>query len=1084
MIHSLRFLKRFAMTSTMLAAGAIFALPLGASAQTSTNTLSSAVSPAVPMAAPHLSEPAFAPAASPAATIIVPQSTQVQGNVKDDTGAVLRGVTIRVKGGSKGAITDKDGNFTLVGVNKGDVLMFSLVGYGKKDITVGDNPTINVVMALDLQKLEDVIVVGYGSQSKRDLTGNIAKVKGSEIVDMPVPTVDAALQGKAAGVLVQSGSGKLGGGVQVRVRGQSSVSASNEPLYVVDGIPISSGFGNFNAEGAARPIDTNPLVDINPQDIESIDILKDASSAAIYGSRGANGVVLITTKKGKLGTTRVNVGVQRGISQPGRVLEFLNTQQYQELYRRAAAASDRIDGFTDPQDPDSYRFYMEDFFKTQSLQAATLPNTNWSNAVMRNDAPTTQADFNVSGGNEKTNFYGSGQYFEQEGILIGNKLSRLTGRLNLEHKVSDIFKAGFNITLARSLNQRLSGDRQFDNPLQAVALPPMSPLTDPTTGLPIGTPPGDPSIPYYYNPIINVGNAQRDLTVLRNVGNVFAELQLPFVEGLSVRTAFGFDFANQSEVRYFNSKTARNYGAPLGLGETLSARTDNFNINAYLNYNRVFEGFTVDAVAGTEYQRSQVLDAFSQARDFPSDAFRTLTTAARKSDVRTNQQDFAFLSYFARGNFKINERYLISVNARIDGSSRFGANNRYGFFPAASVGWVISEEDFMKDNGVVSFLKLRAGYGRTGNAEGIGNYSALALFSGDAQYGGQAGQRPSQLSNPNLTWETTDQFDGGLDFGFLNNRITGELAVYSKNTSGLLLNVNVPATTGFSRQFRNVGSLQNQGIEFALNTENVATEDFTWRTNLNIAFNRSVINNLGGQIIEGGLNNMSRAVEGQPLGTFFTVEYAGVDRNSGDALWFRDSARADGSNARVPTNSYGRANRVVAGSALPTVIGGVTNTITFKGIELSFLFSGQFGNKINFYGVGRFSSANARFEDNQTVDQIRAWTRENPNTDIPEARLFFNNGAQPSTRFLYDGSFVRLRNVTLGYNFPKALLEGININSLRLYISGQNLLLFTNYRGWDPEVNADDVVTNIAQGYDFYTAPQPRTITVGINLGF
>jgi TonB-linked SusC/RagA family outer membrane protein len=1077
MNKSLRLLPRLAVSGGLVLAATIASLnpTLRAQVQTGIAESSAAIAPA-----PMIATPVMQPSAS--ATLELVQTAQVSGTVVDETGAPVRGVIIRIKGSNKGAVSDKDGKYTIAAAPN-DILVFNLVGYTKKEVSVGDKANINVTMSLDMQKLEDVIVVGYGSQSKRDLTGNVVKVKAADIADMPVPTFDQALQGKAAGVLITAGSGKVGGGVQIRVRGQSSVSASNEPLFVVDGIPISTSFGNFNAEGLARPISTNPLADINPQDIESIDILKDASSAAIYGSRGANGVVLITTKKGKLGTTKVNVGFQRGFSEAGRRLDFLNAQQYEQLYRQAAANSDRIDGLM-ASDPDSYTAYMEEYFRAQSQGLFGTPraaNTNWTNAVLRT-APTTQADFSISGGNEKTNFFASGQYLEQEGILIGNKLGRFTGRLNIEHKVSEIFKTGFNVTVSRTLNQRLSGDRQFDNPLQAVALPPITPLLDTATGLPIGTPPGDVSLPAYYNPLINLGNVKRDLTVLRNIGNIFAELQI--LEGLIFRTQFGFDFSSQQEERYFNSKTARNYGAPLGLAETLGARTENFNITSYLNFNRVIDVHTIDAVAGMEYQRSQTIDNFTQVREFPSDAFRTLTTGARKTDGRSNQQDFSFVSYFARANYKLLDKYLFSANARIDGSSRFGINNRYGFFPAVSAGWVISQEDFLKDNSAVSFLKMRVGYGRTGNAEGIGNYAPLALFAGDAAYAGNPGQRPAQLPNPDLTWETTDQFDAGFDFGFVDNRITGEIAVYNKQTTGLLLNVNVPNTTGFDRQFRNVGGMRNWGVEFVLNTENVVTEDFTWRTNFNIAWNNNTVTNLGGQIIEGGLNNMSRAVEGQPIGTFFTPEYAGVNPNNGDALWFRDSARADGSIARVTTNRYNSANRVVVGSALPLFVGGITNTITFQGLELSFLFSGQFGNRINFFGVGRFSSANARFEDNQTVDQLQAWTPNNRNTNIPEARLFFNNGAQPSSRFIYDGSFVRLRNVTLAYNLPKSLLESIKVNSVRVFVTGQNLLLFTNYRGWDPEVNADDIVDNVAQGYDFYTAPQPRIITFGINVGF
>jgi TonB-dependent starch-binding outer membrane protein SusC len=345
------------------------------------------------------------------------------------------------------------------------------------------------------------------------------------------------------------------------------------------------------------------------------------------------------------------------------------------------------------------------------------------------------------------------------------------------------------------------------------------------------------------------------------------------------------------------------------------------------------------------------------------------------------------------------------------------------------------------------------------------------------------GQRPSQLANPNLRWETTNQWDVGLEFGLFSDRISGEIDYYQKRTTGLLLNVNVPATVGFTTQVRNVGEMINRGVEFVLNTENMVG-DFRWKTSFNLARNINRVENLGGQVIEAGLNNMSRAVEGQPLGTFFTAEYAGVDPENGNALWYRNTTQADGSVDRTTTSRYNEAQRVVVGSPLPDWSGGITNTFSYKGFDLSIFFNAMLGQEINFYGAGRFASANGRFEDNQTADQLNSWRPDNRNTDIPEARLFFNNGAQPSSRFIYSASFVRLRNVSLSYNVPRSLLQKIKMNSARVFVAGQNLLLFTPYKGWDPEVNADDIVTNIAQGYDFYTAPQPRTVTVGINIGF
>ncbi|MGA0560628.1 SusC/RagA family TonB-linked outer membrane protein [Larkinella sp. VNQ87] len=1003
------------------------------------------------------------------------QDRLVTGRVtSSDDGSPLPGVSVTVKGRSQGTLTNETGDYR-ISVSGNATLVFSFIGFTSTEQVVGERTTINIVLQSDVKNLNEVVVTGFGSQIKRELTGNIAKIRPSDIQDQPVTTFDQALQGKAAGVQVNAGTGKLGQAIRINVRGQSSVSASNQPLYVIDGIPVTTENLSINAAP------TNPLTDINPQDIESVEILKDASAAAIYGSRAANGVVLITTKKGKAGRTNVNFGAQYGSSEPTRKVRFMNAQEYVDFYRRAAANRDRIDG-TPQEDPDSYSTYIEDFFNAQSLGTFGTPNqvdTKWGDLAFQ-DAPFQQYDLNLNGGNDKTSFYISGQLLDQKGVLIGNALTRYTGRINLDHQVSNRVRVGLNMGLTRTLNKRLSGDRQFDNPMQINALVPLTPSTDPETGLPIGTPPGDPSLPLYYNPIINVGNFTFNTTVYRNISSLYG--QLAIAKGLTFRTEFGLDVLNQQEERYWNSKTARNSSAPQGLGQDRYNRVENYNTNNFFTYNTLFGRHALDATLGMSYQQWQRKLNQVEGRDFPSDAYRQIASAALISGGTSEQTNYRFLSYFARANYKFADRYLLSASARIDGSSRFGRNSRYGFFPAVSAGWVISEEEFLRNNNVVSFLKLRASFGRTGNAE-IDNFPQLGLFIGDANYAGLPGQRPSQLANPDLKWETTDQFDVGVDFGFLNNRINGEIDYYDKRTSGLLLNVNVPGTSGFSSQFRNIGSLTNKGFEFVLNTENLVGA-FRWNTSLNFASNRNKITDLQGQIIEGGFQAMSRAVEGQPLGVFFTREYAGVDPANGNALWYRNRPNADGTIDRSTTNVYNQAERVVIGSPLPKWTGGVTNTFSYKGFSLSVFFNGVFGNKINFFGVGQYSSANGIYEDNQTADQLAAWTPENPNTNVPEARFYRANGSQASSRYIQDGSFVRLRTATLSYNLPKTLISRIKLNSVRFFVSGQNLLTFTDYSGWDPEVNADDTVTNIAQGYDFYSAPQARTITGGINIGF
>jgi len=1001
------------------------------------------------------------------------QNIDVSGVVtSDDDGSGLPGVNVVLKGTTRGVLTDSDGKYS-ISVPSDGTLVFTYIGFKEQEVPVSGRSIINITLSGDLQALDEVIVTGFGSQIKRELTGNIARLKMSESADMPMTTFEQGIQGKAAGVQINQGSGKLGQTMRISVRGQSSVSASNEPLYVIDGIPMTQNTGRR---------DVNMMADINPQDIESVEILKDASAGAIYGARAANGVILITTKSGKSGRTNVNFGMQFGASKPTNILKFLNTRQYVDFYRMAAANADVLDEM-DPSDPESNSAYMEDFFVTQSVGTfgtANQADTDWGSLAFQ-DAPQRQYDLSISGGSEKTSFYISGQVLDQTGILLGNAFGRISGRMNINHKVSRKMNIGINLGLSRSLNERVSGDNSFGNPLQLVALPPMTPAIDPATGLPTGSPPGDVSIPMYFNSMLYIGNSYFNTTNLRNIGNIYGDYEI--FKGLRFRTEFALDFLNSHVERYYNSNTQRNTGAPLGIADQTFRKVENYNTNNYFSYTKDLGLHGINATLGMSFQNSTAKDMYAEGQDFPSDAYKQIESAARKTAASSTRTDFSFVSYFARVNYKWSDKYLLGLSGRVDGSSRFGANNRYGFFPAVSAGWVVSEEEFLRNSATVSFLKIRGSWGVTGNAE-IGNFPQLGLFSGDAGYGGLPGQRPSQIGNPDLGWETTKQVDLGIDFGFLKNRINGEIDIYSKQTTGLLLAVNVPGTTGFSSIVKNVGSLSNKGFELVINSDNLVGS-FKWKTGFNMAINRNKISELDDQIIEGGVSSMSRAMEGQPLGTFYTVEYAGVDPANGDALWYKNTKNEDGEIIdRSTTNRYNEAERVVIGNALPKWTAGLSNTFSYKGVDLSVLFNGVFGNKLNFYGVGRYSSANGRFEDNQTVNQLAAWTPENTDTNVPQARLFYNNGAQASSRFIEDGSFLRLRNVTLGYSLPKNVIGKARLNSVRVYVTGQNLLTFTKYSGWDPEVNSDDFSSNVGLGYDFYSTPQAKTFLFGLNVGF
>jgi TonB-dependent starch-binding outer membrane protein SusC len=1007
------------------------------------------------------------------------QTKEVTGKITDSRdGSPLVGVTVRVKGTQQATVTDAGGIFKISFSGSRAVLQVSYVGFEDLEYPVtGGN--VNISLVAGTKALNEVIVTGFGSQLKRDVTGNVARIKGKDIENMPTPSVDAALQGKAAGVYVNSQSGKLGQAVSVRVRGNSSISAGNQPLYVVDGVPITTN--SQSTYGGA----TNPLVDLNPNDIESIEVLKDASAGAIFGSRAANGVVLITTKKGKAGKTSLSFNFQSGFSESTRRVPFANSEQYAQLLLEGAAYVDDANGVptTDPFSDTQYAKDLMNYFSYDQWDKDPKKTYEWQDVIFQKGL-YNQADMQVSGGTDRTKFYLSGQYLNQKGIIIGNDLERVTARLNVEQKATNWLTIGLNMNFARSLNRRLPDDNAFSNPLQSVALMPMTPSKDPNTGLPAGTPPGDVNIPLYYNPQITVDYAKYTEESFRNFSNGFATVKI--LPGLTFQSEFGLDILSQLAEGYFQSQTRRNQTrATRGLGSNNSTFITNYNTNNYFNYDKVFGKHDISATVGMQYQQSRAKFNFVEGLDFPSDSYQRIASAATISGGSSSESNFRFLSYFLRSNYKFNNKYLLSLSGRIDGSSRFGVNNRYGFFPAASAGWVLSEEKFLSKVKVLSFLKLRASYGIVGNAE-IGNFPQLGLFTGSASYVGIGGQAPSQIGNPDLQWETNKQFDIGLDFGFFNNRLTGELDYYRRRSEDLLLNVNIPSTTGFNSVVRNLGSMENYGIEFVLNTQNMVGK-FTWNTSLNFAFNRGKILNINGQVIEGGVGNLNRAMEGQPLGVFFTVEYAGVNPDNGDAQFYLNSKKTDGTLDRTLLSNaqYNQAQRVVVGDPNPDVIAGVTNTFGYKGFDLSVFFNGVFGNDVSVYGMGQYSMANAIYEDNQTADQMKRWTKPGDITNVPQARYYFGNGNQRSSRFIVDGSFVRLRTVSLGYTFNKNMLKRIKAERIRIYASAQNLFTFTNnYPLWDPEVNADSFDSNISKGNDFYTPPQPRTILFGVNIGF
>lgn len=1033
---------------------------------------------------------------------LLAQQRTVTGKVtSQEDGAPIPGVNVLIKGTTTGTATDADGNYSINVSGSEAVLVFTFIGYQNFEAVVGSRSTVDVAMAPDITQLSEVIVTGYGTQLKQDLTGNIAKVGGEAIQNTPISTFEQALQGRAAGVLVTSQNGKLGQGMNIRIRGSSSISASNEPLYVIDGMIVTSDNLSSNSAG------TNPMADINYNDIESIQILKDASATAMYGSRGANGVVLITTKRGKAGKTAFSANFQFGTSTPTRHRKFLNSKQYVELMREGAINNDTANGLDPVNNPGDYSGsdleFIESFFdylQGDTDWRALETNTNWEKKAYQK-ANIRSFDLNANGGNEKTTFAASFGYTNQDGILISNSFERYSGRLNIDHKATDKLSFGLNVNIVNTINHRLSADNAFATPLQLVAQSPITPVRDKQGHL-YSNAEYIPGVGYaamsYYPATMEAANAKFVVNGFRNI--VSSNVTYRINDEIRLVGEYGFDLLTQHDDRYQNEYTDTGIGLG-GYGQSRWTKVFNYTARGMAVWDKNINSHSISVTAGAEFQRKTIDVTDAQAQGFPLPELAKLQSAAEPVLTFGSLSEEAFASVFARANYKFKERYLFNVSGRVDGSSKFGANNKYGVFPAASAGWIISQEDFMSGMAnTVSFLKFRASYGLTGNA-GIGNYLYLSQYNG-INYGGTSGLGPDQTQtpNPDLRWEKTAQFDVGFDFGFFNDRLTGEVDYYNKQTSDLLLSTPIPATSGYTSQFRNVGKLENKGVELVLNYQVVKTSDLSISVGGNFAANRNKITKLYGsttQIGPTGSRFLNVVKEGQPIGVFYGREFAGADPANGDALYFLNRQptqdELDAGDAfivpggvygnRYVTNRFTLANSKVLGNPTPKAIYGFSTNITYKGFELSILFQGVTGNKV-FDGAGSFLSANGRYEDNSTIDQLKRWQQPGDITKVPQARLYTNNGASSSSRYLYDGSYLRLKTLTVAYNFPKDMISKLALTSLRFYVTGQNLATFTKYKGWDPEVNTDFNASNVSLGNDFYGAPQPKNLTVGVKVGF
>lgn len=1003
----------------------------------------------------------------------------IRGQVIDgETGAPVVGAQVSVTGTEFGTLTNQQGRFLLVGVPGGtQTVSVTFLGYGEatREVVVGESTAVDFELARDILRLDELVVVGYGTQRRRNVTGAISSLNPESVVEQAsIATVDNLLQGRTPGVHVVQNSGNPGAAISVRIRGASSISAGNQPLYVIDGVPLTQGsFSEINDMFGGQDIDA--LADLDPNQIESIEVLKDASAAAIFGSRASNGVVLITTKRGvPARRPRITFNAYYGTQSNWKTIDLLNTDQYFDVYNEAFGGP--VFGYTDDGVDNEFE-----------IEPGT--NTNWLEEVFR-PAPIWSLSGSVSGGSDRVRYYVSGSAYDQGGIVRSFGYKRLSGRINLDYTATDRLTLGTSVALTRGLTSRARSDNTIVGPFaNSIANPPWQTIYDEEGGY---------ASTLYPNPVgLSIENEAEERSI-HLFGNSFASYQL--LDGVDVRASVGVDHYNLRS-RAYDSPLLPFSNATRGEATVADAYVTKLVYEGTANWLRdLGAGHTLSGVVGGSYEHSVEESNEVSGQQFPNAYFRQLVSAATITDGDSELTDWSLVSYFSRLSYTYNDRYTATFNIRADGSSRFGADNRYGIFPSASLLWRAGQEEFMADQGVFSDLALRVSYGRTGNQAGIGHFASRGLYTGGTNYQDLPGVAPEQLANPELRWEATDQFNIGTDLAVLDDRLSLSLDYYIKNTTDLLFERPVPRSTGFEVIWSNVGSMENRGIELNARADLVraAPEAFNWSINLNLSRNENEVTELfNDEPFNFGF--ASRAGVGQPLGAFYGYVTDGIFRSQeevdehafqsdetapGDIRFKDTNGLKNGELTGEPDGLITDADRAIIGSPWPELSGGLTNTFSYGGVELSAFLQFSHGNDIynamreytDAYGLG--------FLDNMSARALDRWSPDNPDGTEPRAVPDDPNGnaSKESDRFIEDGSYLRLKNVMLGYTFPTSVAARFGLSTLRIYVQGRNLLTFTDYSGFDPEVNTAGESTT--RGTDFYTLPQARAITAGFNLGF
>lgn len=1013
------------------------------------------------------------------------QKASITGTVVDEKNQTMIGVSLAIKGTTIGTFTDIDGKYTISKLDPGKyTIVVYMMGYKKEEaaveLTAGKDAVQNFTLKEEAYLLNETVVVGYGVKQKRDVTGSIETIKAKDISQSSgTSSFEQAIQGRASGVQVTAANGVAGAPVKINIRGTSSISAGSEPLYVVDGIPIISGDLSSGALGGG----TNALSDLDPKDIESMEVLKDAASAAIYGSRGANGVVIITTKKGKAGKTKFDVNFSSGIVRETNRLEFISAEEHLALRDQYRAEMGMA--------PESKTTGIYgSWTRGQADSLAALGGTDWVDKVLRLGY-NIQAGLSASGGNDKTIFYIGATYLKENGFLVGNTYEKINGRINIEYKATKRLSLGTNIGISYSTNDRVPiGDAGGLGDAQRMF--PYLPVYNADGSYFYPTASGYPS-----NPVWELDTKTYEVKTFRTIANVFGEYT--FTPDLKFRSEFGTDLMDMVEDQF----DFRNVQDPSSVSSAWNRNSNvvNWTANNFFTYQKTFkENHEISATLGNSVESSKRVQVGLNGWDFPNDFLTTPNAAEAANKTGYHYESgYRFMSNFLRVNYKLFNKYILAFSIRNDGSSRFGRNKRYGWFPAVSAAWIVSDENFLAGFKALSYLKLRASYGLTGNAN-IGDFAYLGVYYAGNGYAGNSGLIPGTLPNPDLSWEKSKQLDVTLDWGFFKNRLSGTLTYYFKRTTDMLMQLSLPTSTGYSYIWQNIGKMNNNGWEITILSKNI-DKKFKWSTDFNISFNNNKVIDVAGlqpDAFESGQPGEGRVIVGYPVGQAYVVEYAGIQETDGTINTYDLQGNITGTetvhagqdlyydinrNLITSSNPNFYENRIACGSPIPKFLGGITNTLSYMNIELSFLISYVYGNTI--YDDPAKQQIGAWNSIAQRPEILEAWSDDNTDTDVPKLSLY---KATNSSRFLYDASYLRLRNVSLSYKFSEKICKKMHLEAFRVFINGSNLLTFTKYPGWDPEV-LRNVNTNSQQGNVSFAGPslqtpQAQTINAGFTITF